>query len=449
MSEPTEEPTTAEETAAEEPKPTPAASAVEEKVRTGIRPRTAKRLAIMAVLLVGISYALYWFVGQKGDIIFPIDSSKMIAALKLDEGSQAVVIDPSGKVTASSGYTAENTDRDLAWQPDGNRLFFISDRMNSGYQIFRWNPASNGDPDQRSVDRASRSDLSFDAQETGKGDLMGLVIVRGTVHRFEPKTSKSTPVMPPSKQTSSDPEGGQTGTFEVLYKRYGQSFKTARWFGHRRYIAAVMKREDRGESLIVQDSEPDDQGRMRPPRLVFIAEKINIAVDPVSGGLVFTLTDVLPILDDQGNPVEGPDGKPIKYGFNHAILRTVDQGGNLGMQMIGASPSKELCFASPVVSPDGNSMMFLAGKYKGEGNMEVTSLNSCPFVENGIQGASLLVPGIVTDPTFSPNGRQIAFVKEDGGKQAIFLATSNGSDVKNLTGSSGNFATPLFSPQYK
>ena len=420
-----------------------------ETIRRGIRPRTAKRMAIMAVILLVFVYGGYWFIGLKGDIQLDSNTSSMIAAMNLQEqGSQAVVIDPQGKVTFSSGYVVGKSDRDLAWDPKGNRLFFISDRKDDSFHIYRWDPQRDK-IDQKSVDKAGRSGLVFDVQDTGKGELEGLVLVRGTVQQFTPKTAKSMQVMPPPKKVDGGPENGSASTFDLVYKRYGVSFKSARWFGNRRYIAAVMRREDKGESLIIQDSQPNEKGEARPPQLLLVAEKFNLAVDPKTGSLVFTVTDVLPILGNDGKPVTDPAGNVPKFGFSHAMFELEMTGDTFKMQPLGASPSKDLCFVNPIVSPDGTSLMFLVGKYQGEGNVEIQSLASCPLAVGGIRSATPIAPGNVSDQSFSPDGRKIAYVKTEGGHQAIFVAASDGSGAKNLTGAAGDFASPIFSPQFK
>lgn len=421
-----------------------------EPSRTTLKPRTVKRLSIMGVSLVLISYGFYWFIGQKGDLQLSSDTSKLIAAIKMQEsGAQAVAVDSSGKVTESNGYVAGKTDRDIAWDPKGNRLFFISDRKEESFHIFRWDPERNSYPDQKSIDRTGRSSLSFDAQDTGLGDLVGLVCVRGTVQEFTPKTAKSQQVMPPTKRAVGGEEAGSTSAFDLIYKRFGQSFKSARWFGERRYIAAIMSREEPGEALIIQDMQPDEKGNFHPPQLVSLAQKINMDVDPKSGSLVFTLTDVLPILDSDGKPATDPNGQPVTLPFKNAVLMFTPKEGKLDRVIIGASPNREITFCSPVVSPDGTAMMFLVGKYLGDGNIEVKELDTCPLVSAGIQTHTMLDQGAISDPVYSPNGQKIAYVKREGSKQAIFVADKNGSASRNLTGTSGDFAHPVFSPQYK
>lgn len=442
------EPTPELETTTEPAKKSYESKVMGDAVRTGLPPRTIRRLTIMGVILAVLCYGFYWFLGTKGDFQLASDTSKMIAALQQKEsGSEAVVIEGEGKVKPASGYAEGNSDRDLAWDPQGNRLFFISDRRENGFHIFRWDPQRDN-LDQKSIDRASRSELFFDAEDKGVGDLVGLVIVRGTVQEFTPKTAKSQQVMPPTKRSAGGEEGS-VGNFEMMYKRFGQSFKAARWFHQRRYIAAVMRREDKGEALIVQDMEGDGKGNVRPPQLLFNAQKIDLAVNPKTGDLVFSIVDALPFYDEEGKVLKGSDGKEIVVPFAHGIFHTMEKDGKLSFEPIGIVKEKEICFSSPVVAPDGNTVMFLVAKYLGEGNMDIQSLDVCPLVSNGMQGHTPLVNGNITDPTFSPDSRKIAYIKQDGGHQAVFIANNDGSDAKNLTGSTGDYATPVFSPQYK
>jgi Tol biopolymer transport system component len=94
-------------------------------------------------------------------------------------------------------------------------------------------------------------------------------------------------------------------------------------------------------------------------------------------------------------------------------------------------------------------MMFLVGKYKGEGNMEINALESCDLAPSGIQNHTTIVQGNVSDPSYAPGGAKVAYVMQDGGHQAIFVAGSDGSGAKNISGAAGDFASPLFSPQFK
>jgi hypothetical protein len=265
-------------------------------------------------------------------------------------------------------------------------------------------------------------------QDKGIGELSGLVTVRGTVQEFFPKTAKSTTVMPPSGKAqmavtdeASGAVGGAGSNMELMYSRYGVSFRVAKWFGNRQFIAAVMRREDGGESLIVQDLTPDDKGNQRAPQLLFIAEKINLQVDPSGGALVFSLVNTYPMPDEKGNLQK----LPFRNGL---FILDPTKADAERMGPLFFAPTEELAVASFAVSPDGLT---------------------CPLKIGGGQSMTPILAGAVADPCFSPKGDKIAFVKREGTKRSIFVAKVDGSDQRNLTGDKGDFANPVFSPQYK
>jgi WD40 repeat protein len=409
-----------------------------------MRPRSARRLVVFVVSLGVVGWLFVWLMGKKGDIQLGSDTSGMIAAMLLTEdGSQAVSIDPKGAVTKSAGYTAGRTDRDLAWSPDGNRLFFISDRKEDSFHIFRWDPQRNAEPEQRSIDKTSRSNLFFDNKPAADSDLSGLVAVRGTVQEFFPVNGKSSQILPPSKQRVEAEEGGGAGnTFELLYNRFGKSFRVARWLKSRRFIAAVMRREEKGEALVIQDFEPDKDGRIKPPMQIFNAEKIEIDVDPATQNIVANILEV--------TPPEGADGKPIKAGFVHGVF-IIDptKSSNEAVAPVLLSPDIKQCVTEIKCSPDGSTLLFVPAAYAGDGNGTNAGLASCPLKPQGGGSGTQLVQGSVTSPSFSPDGTKITFVKREGQAYAVFIADSNGSNVRNLTGTTGEYSRPLFSPQYK
>jgi hypothetical protein len=105
--------------------------------------------------------------------------------------------------------------------------------------------------------------------------------------------------------------------------------------------------------------------------------------------------------------------------------------------------------ASFAVSPDGSLLLAAVGSSTKEGTIEVKGLLTCPLKIGGGQSMTPILAGAVADPCFSPKGDKIAFVKREGTKRSIFVAKVDGSDQRNLTGDKGDFANPVFSPQYK
>jgi hypothetical protein len=410
-----------------------------------MRARTFRRLIIMILALVSLVYGFFWWVNQQNDFQLGSDTSKFLAAQKLTtNGAQVVVLDKDGNVTESKDYKEGSEDRDVTWDPQGNRVFFVSDRRDDSFHIYRWDPQRNSAPDQKSIDKAGRSNLTFDLEPSDAKDLSALITVRGTVQEFFPKTARSQQVMPPSpKEKVSSEEGeGATSAMELVYRRFGTSFRVAKWIKKRRYIAAVMRREDFGETLIVQDSEPDDKGVLRPPVPLFTAEKFYLTVDAATGNLVFSVLGAV--------APTGKDGKPEKLSFKHGIfIFDPSQERERALAPVVLSPSDDTSFAQLSTSPDGSKVIFTSGPYTGDGNLTVKALVACPLQIQGSQAATPILQGSIADPVFSPDGTRIAFVKREGTTRAVFFANADGSSAVNLTGSKGDFANPVFSPQYK
>jgi dipeptidyl aminopeptidase/acylaminoacyl peptidase len=407
-----------------------------------MRSRSTRRLVVFVVSLGVVGWLFVWLVGKKGDIQLGSDTSGMIAVrLLTKDGSQVVTIDSSGNVTKSAGYTAGRTDRDLAWSPDGNRLFFISDRKEDSFHIFRWDPQRNAAPEQRSIDKAGRSNLIFNETPGTDAELAGLVTVRGTVQEFFPVNGKSSQILPPSvKRVEAEDGGGAGSTLELLYKRFGQSFRTARYLNGGRFIAAVMQQEERGESLIVQDFEPDKDGKMKPPLMYFAAERIEIEVDKRTGTLLANIIEVF--------PQEGKDGKKMGFPFVHGIFM-IDplKSGAEGLVPVIQIPERSYCISDFAISPERSLVLTVKAKYVGDGNSIPEDLRA--YDPNKSEPPLILLEGKISSPVFSPDGKKIAFIKREGPNHAVFIADSNGSNARNLTGTSGNYSRPLFSPQYK
>jgi len=56
-------------------------------------------------------------------------------------------------------------------------------------------------------------------------------------------------------------------------------------------------------------------------------------------------------------------------------------------------------------------------------------------------------PSIDTSPSYSPNGKFIAFNSDRSGYQQIYIMKSDGSDVKRISFGNGIYGTPVWSPR--
>ncbi len=185
-------------------------------------------------------------------------------------------------------------DRDLTWSPKGNFLYFVSDRKDRTFNLFRWSPSSIDDaPDQRTIGTRSRDNLRFPAQVTDDADSIakGLIVTGGMVQEFNPATQATEQILPPTTseitQSKGTEESGTEGQFEGIYGNLGTSFRVAAWCGNQKYIAAIMRREA-GEILIVQEMNIVN-GKFPPPRPIMAGDKVDFAVNPKDGNVVFTV----------------------------------------------------------------------------------------------------------------------------------------------------------------
>jgi TolB protein len=56
-------------------------------------------------------------------------------------------------------------------------------------------------------------------------------------------------------------------------------------------------------------------------------------------------------------------------------------------------------------------------------------------------------PGIDTAPSFSPDGKQIAFESSRGGSQQIYVMNADGTNVHRISFGAGKNGTPVWSPR--
>jgi TolB protein len=96
--------------------------------------------------------------------------------------------------------------------------------------------------------------------------------------------------------------------------------------------------------------------------------------------------------------------------------------------------------SSPVWSPDGKRLAFVQGDRRGNTDIMVMDL-ATNRVRRLTDGSC-----INTEPSWNPNGTQLAFTSDREGGPQVFLMQDDGSNLRRLTGEGLYNASPSWSP---
>lgn len=413
--------------------------------------KLAIRLIIGLFIIAALVLGFQWWRGIKNDPDFGhADTVDMVGAIEqLADGDQAVIFQSDGKKISSPGYRESAVDRDLVWQPDGERVFFISDRS-KGIHMFRWNPV--GDVQQRSVDGGSKGSIMFGPVGDTPAEQSALITSGGRVLRYDPKVPATYQELPPKeRERASGEEGGAGGQFEVAYSKIGNSFKKAVWSKDRKSIVAVMRR-DGGEVLVVQSMTGlrdlnTGEVRLLPPTAITAAKKVDF--DIAANGVVVIAMTGFQFPDPDKIPKEFiKNGKVVPPYDNAIIYFNPDDITNTGMKAIYVFPDAKGAAMQPAISPDGSKVLLSIGPADEDGNIQFAGIVAMPVTEGGGGQGAPVVRGPASQPSWHPSGNKITYIKTDtAGKRSIFVANADGSEERNLSASSGNYSHPVFSPQ--
>ena len=415
---------------------------------------------IRTLILLGMAGALvaafYFYNGNKDDWegIVKAETNGTIAAIESGpDGDQVVFVKPDGTVTHDKAFVKGSYDRELAWSPDGNNAFFISDRVKDeksgtrSVHVFRWN-ASKEESQVRTVGNRSRGNPTFPVGPAAASDTC-LIVSAGEVLELDPKTKKTTQVLPPR-----NPEGGKLAgegegkesAFTSAYGEMGTSFRLARWAKGKQWIAAIMHREE-GEILVCQNMQLHD-GKYDQPIPLAAGQHIDLAVSPDSNAIYFAVRDFQ-------WPSKNPPPDAIKNGVVTRpfvnYIAAFDLDSKAQQRIVVVAPDATVCFGSPAVSPDGKQLAAVAGKYPGDGGIEPMSLIVMPTTMSKGNPPKGYARGYVSDPSWSPNGKQLLFLMRDADNvRTIYrMATDGATPPEAITKGKFNYSSPLFSPQTK
>ena len=426
---------------------------------TTLQPKTNQKLMVRTAILLFVVAALFFayqfYLSHKDDwgAFKPAETNGYVSMLDIGkDGSRIALLTPEGKILRDASYAPGSSDREVVWAPDGNSVYFVSDReqdTNSATRavhIFRWNPTQEK-AEARTVGSRSRANPSFVA-DAGDGASDSLLMVSGgEVLELDPHSQKTTTLLPPrGRETTTSKEEGQgsESKFSAAYSQIGSSFRVARWCKGKQWIAAVMRREE-GEILIAQNLEPVD-GKITPPVPLAAGAHIDIAVDAKGGNIVYSVRD----FQWAGEAPEqfrknGKTTRPFAHYigmWNFDLKKQPDY--------ILVSPSEKDCFGPIAPSPDGQTILATAGTYDGDGSMTSKVLISMPLKVQAGAEAKPIANGEIFDPSWHPQGTQILFARRGAdGRRSIIRILKDGSGETELATGKGSFGSPLFSPQTK
>ncbi len=153
------------------------------------------------------------------------------------------------------------------------------------------------------------------------------------------------------------------------------------------------------------------------------------------------------------SPSWSPDGKKIAYSvFTKIFSKSGGSISNASVYVLDLTTNKRVLTSfrpgmnsGAIFSKDGKSI-FLSMSL-GSGSADIYKINLKGEIEarltKGPAGA------INVEPTLSPDGSQIAFSSERGGRPMIYVMNSDGSNVKRLTYKGSYNSSPSWSPDGK
>lgn len=418
--------------------------------------KLALRFAIGLFLIALLILGYQWIRGLGTDIAGRFGGAKdtkgWIAAIEMrgDQGHQAVIFKPDGAKVLSPDFKDGAQDQGIAWRPDGKFLFFSSDREEATLDIYRW------DPDAGRVERVSygsrgKTNLAFGPPGYALGNETGLITAGGFVLEYDSKDKSTRQLLPPAagEPTAGGTEGTVGTQFDRIYDRLGQSFREAKWTRDRRHIVATMVRESGEQVLVLQTMEAvkaaDGSARVPPPVAIAAGEKIEFDVG-IDGKVVFT-TLGFEFPDPQQIPPQFVQNGRVTPPYRHAISFFDPDEPSQGVQNIAISQEDTTCFGQPRIAPDGSAVLFLAGSLEESGEFSPQGLALAPIENGGGTKAKPVTQGPVREADWAPDASRIAFVKRGPkGNRAIFTVAPDGTGEKEVSGGSGDYAWPKFSP---
>lgn len=419
-----------------------------------------KKTAAIGLFLIAAcigGFQLIQWLGNDPDLL-PGESAGMIAAVEyLPQASKIVVFKPDG-TTFEMPHKEGARDKDPIWREDGQRLYFLSNRDENTFHIYRWRPG-DGDASRRSVGAAARSNPAFGPTGDPKANTTALITSRGLIMEYDPKTGSTFQVVPPRKAIGSEAGNeSRDARFSGAYANLGRAFEKARWAGNRRWIVATVQRSI-GVVLILQDTQiqgEGDKAQMPPPMPIVAGDSIDFDVSP-DGTVVMSVRGFrwfLPEYDESSVPQEvlnqfipeqfRKDGKITVPYMNGVMAFNPSQERSPGI--LFASPDDTTAFGAPAISPDGKGVAIPFGKRAGE-QFIAEDLRFYPMGGNPQTDVRVIAPDEVVSACWMADSQTVVYAKLVADKHEVWKVGASGGEPVRVSPEGRDIGSPTVSPQ--
>ena len=240
------------------------------------------RLVISLFSIAALIFAIQGLISIKKDPDFgSVDTKGWIAGIeRTEKGQRAIIIKPDGEIEVSPDHLEKSFDSSLRWQPDGQRLYFMSDRKGKARNLYRWNLATNR-VQKRTLSKRPKSNPQFHKPNSACKTSSCLLISSAKVLEFESHSGSTPQVLPPISGN-----GVNTAKLIAIYDALGENFIKAQWSQDNSWIIATIRKKNLSQVLIAQNMKSADQA----PIVLLKGRNIDFDVNN-QGGIAATFTD--------------------------------------------------------------------------------------------------------------------------------------------------------------
>lgn len=424
-----------------------------EDIKPAIHKTLGVRLILGLVAIAALFAGYQWFQDfAKDPDLGSFESTGMVLAIEYtDEGERAVIFTPDGDKLlapapevpqAAEGTRARSVrDAEANWSSDGQRVFLSSNRKTNSYTVHRWNPGNDTVDIKRETSRFQSAPW-FDPNNDSQAETQGLILSGGYVLDYNVRTGATTQILPPVfKDRVQNEEGGTASPMDSVFQSLGDSFRKARWAKDRLAMYAIMK----GEAVDVAIVNALNGMEPLPPLEIIRGNRTDLTMTPDGRAVItiqgFRYRDNQPLTPEE--IAAGGRQKPFQNGI---ILVDLNEEGRPVPEGVAGTPDDAMAFADTAVSPTGDRIAVVVGSIDEQGAFTAQGLAVMPLQGGGISAMQGIVQGNIRQPSWSPDGNELVYVRVEGDEANIYAISLNTGSERKIS-DQGRYGMPYFSPQ--